>query len=66
MSEPKPRRGWPTLHFVAFALMLTAGALIASAGLGHLRSLGLLRVSSGASAAAIVLAVISVVVPRRR
>ena len=66
MDEPRPQRGWPILYFVAFGLMLTAGVLIASAGLGHLRSTGLLRVSAWVSAAAIVLAVLSVVVPRRR
>ena len=66
VDEPRPQRGWPILYFVAFGLMLTAGVLIASAGLGHLRSTGLLRVSALVSGAAIVLAVLSVVVPRRR
>lgn len=66
MDRPKPRRGWVSLYAVAFVLMLAAGAVFVAASLGRLESLGLLRVSAWLSGAAIVVAVASVLVPRRR
>ena len=55
-----------SLYAVAFALMLAAGALFVVASLGRLESLRMLRVSAGLSVGAILLAVLSVLVPRRR
>jgi hypothetical protein len=70
-SDPTPpaparRRGWVSLYAMAFGLMLGAGAAIAISSLGTLRSLGLLRLSIGLSIAAIVVAVVAVLLPRRR
>lgn len=68
MDEPKTRRGWLSLYAAAFGLMIAAGALLAAAALDKLSdaSLPLLRISWWLSGAAIVLAVASVVLPRRR
>jgi hypothetical protein len=68
VAEPKPRRGWLSLYVAAFALLLTAGMLVAVASLDKLtdHALQLLRVSMWVSAAAVVAAVASVVLPRRR
>jgi hypothetical protein len=68
VDEPKTRRGWLSLYAVAFGLMIAAGALLATAALDKLSddSLALLRISWWLSGAAIVLAVASVVLPRRR
>ncbi len=67
MDEPKPRRGWPTLYALAFALMIVSGVLVVVGGLQRLdeQSLRLLRISYGFSVAAIVVAVASVLVSRR-
>jgi hypothetical protein len=68
MDRPKPRRGWVSLYAVAFALMAVAGVLVAVAALDKLTddSLRLLRISAGLSGVSIVVAVASVLVPRRR
>jgi hypothetical protein len=68
VDEPKTPRGWLSLYAAAFALMIAAGALLATAALDKLSdgSLVLLRISWWLSGAAIVLAVASVVLPRRR
>ncbi len=66
MEQPRPRRGWVSLYAAAFALLLGAGAVFAFATFGQLESLRLLRVSAWLSGAAIVAALVSVVVPRRR
>jgi hypothetical protein len=59
------RRGWTSLYAVAFALLLAAGITLTVATLGSLNSLRLLRVSAALSIAAIAVAVLSVVLPRR-
>jgi len=59
------RRGWVSLYAVAFALMAVAGVILVIASLGSLNSIGLLWVSAGFSAAAVIAAVASVAVPRR-
>ncbi len=66
MDEPKPRRGWVSLYAAAFALMLVAGVLFVVASLGRLESLRLLRVSAAFSVAAVVVSVLSVLLPARR
>lgn len=66
MEQPRPRRGWVSLYAVAFALLLLAGAVFALATFGQLESLRLLWVSAWLSVAAVVAAVVSVVLPRRR
>jgi hypothetical protein len=68
VDEPKMQRGWLPLYVVAFALMLASGGLLVAGSLGGLdsASLRLLRISWGASAVAIVVAIASVLVPRRR
>lgn len=60
-----PRRGWTSLYAVAFGLLLAAGATVTVATLGSLNSLRLLWLSAGLSVAAIVVAVVSVMLPRR-
>ena len=60
------RRGWVSLYAVAFGLMLAAGIALVASSLGSLRSIGLLWVSASLSTAAIVIAVVGVLVPRRR
>ena len=60
------RRGRISLYAVAFALMAAAAIALVTSSLGSLRSIGLLWLSSALSVAAIVVAVASVLVPRRR
>jgi hypothetical protein len=56
-----------SLYIAAFVLMLTAGVVLTVATLGgRLESLRLLRASAVLSVVAIVVAVLSVVLPRRR
>ncbi|HEX6330969.1 MAG TPA: hypothetical protein VF129_06740 [Actinomycetota bacterium] len=62
---PKPRRGWISLYAAAFVLMLISAVVFVVASLGRLESVSLLRVSAWISGAAIVLAVASVLAPRR-
>jgi hypothetical protein len=67
VDEPRTTRGWLSLYVVAFVLMLVAGIVLTVATLGgRLESLRLLRVSAGLSIAAIVVAALSVVLPKRR
>lgn len=61
----RSRRGWVSLYAVAFALMAFAGIILVVASLGSLNSIGLLWISAGFSAAALVAAVASVAAPRR-
>jgi hypothetical protein len=61
----RSRRGSVSLYAVAFALMAVAGIILVVASLGSLNSIGLLWVSAGFSAAAVVAAVASVAAPRR-
>lgn len=65
-DDPPPRRGWISLYGLAFGAMVLAGGALTASSLGSLRSIGLLWVSSVLSAVAIGLAVVSVLVPRRR
>lgn len=65
MEVPKPRRGWISLYAAAFVLMLISAVVFVVASLGRLESVSLLRVSAWISGAAIVLAVASVLAPRR-
>ena len=68
MSAPdvtEQRRGWTSLYAASFVVLLIAGATLTVATLGSLNSLRLLRLSAGLSIVAIVLAVVSVVLPRR-
>lgn len=64
-TTARSRRGWVSLYAVAFVLMAVAGIILVVASLGSLNSIGLLWVSAGFSAAAVVAAVASVAVPRR-
>jgi hypothetical protein len=69
MDQPRPRRGWVSLYAAAFALLLVAAVIVAVAAVvGRFtpESLRLLRISMWVSSAAIVAAVASVVLPRRR
>jgi hypothetical protein len=65
VSDSVARRGSPILYAVAFALMVVAGAILVVGTLGHLSSVRLLWVSVAFSAAALVMAVASVVVRGR-
>ena len=64
--EETHRRGSISVYAVAFALMAAAAIALATSSLGSLRSIGLLWFSSALSLAAIVTAIASVLVPRRR
>lgn len=66
MDEPRLHRGWVSLYAGAFALMLTAGAVLVAASLGRLESIRLLWVSAWLSGGAIAVALASVLVTRRR
>jgi lysylphosphatidylglycerol synthetase-like protein (DUF2156 family) len=63
--ERRPRGSF-ALYTVAFVLMLVAGVSLVLSAKGLLESTRLLWVSSGFSAAAIVVAVVGLVAPRRR
>lgn len=63
---PKRQRGWFTLYAAAFALLLGAAACAAFAARDFLSNLSVLRVSAVLSAGAIVLAVLSLLLPRKR
>lgn len=54
------------LYATAFGLMLAAGAVLVAAAIGSLTSFALMWLSSGLSAAAILVAAASVLLPRRR
>ena len=61
-----PGKGRISVYAVAFALMAAGAIALVTSSLGSLRSIGLLWISSALSVAAIVVAVASVLVPRRR
>ena len=63
---PKRQRGWFTLYAAAFAMLLGAAACAAFAARDFLSNLTVLRVSAVLSAGAIVLAVLSLLLPRKR
>jgi len=58
-------RGWASMYAVAFVLLVGAGAAMAAAAVSLLSSTRLLWVSAILSALAIVVAVVSVLLPRR-
>jgi hypothetical protein len=64
-SEPRRPRGWVSLYAVAFFLLVGAGVGIALAAASLLRTTAWLWASTILSAAAIVLAVVAVLLPRR-
>lgn len=66
VAEPKPARGSMGLYAAAFGLMVAGGLLLVAASLGQLRSTRLLWVSAWLSVAAIVVAALSLLLPRRR
>lgn len=66
MTEPGRPSGWVGLYAIAFGMMLAAGLAIAVAGRSFLESTSPLIVSVVLSGVAIVLAILSVVLPRRR
>ncbi len=69
MSDATPTktpRGWLTLYAVAFVVMLAAGGLLGVAARDFLDNTGILWLSTGLSALAIVLAVVALIAPRRR
>jgi hypothetical protein len=67
VGEPrKAPRGWLVLYAIAFVVMLTAGAMLAAAARDFLGNTSILWASTVLSAGAIVLAVIALVLPRRR
>ena len=53
------------IYAVGFALLLAAGVALAAASLGALSSMGLLWLSAGLSAGAIVVSILSVALKRR-
>jgi uncharacterized membrane protein len=59
-------RGWTSLYGAAFVAMIAAGLLLGLAARDFLRENGLLWASIALSVVAVVLAVASVVLPRRR
>jgi hypothetical protein len=63
--ERRPRGSF-ALYIVAFVLMLASGASLLLSAKGLLESTRLLWVSTGFSVAAIVVAVVGLVAPRRR
>jgi hypothetical protein len=65
-APPAHPRGWVSLYFVSFALMLAAGAALASSAVNFLDSTRPLWLSTGLSALAILAAAAAVVLPRRR
>jgi hypothetical protein len=68
VTDPAPshQRGWVSIYLVAFAMLLGAGLVLAIAARGFLASIGLLWLSIALSAGALVLAVVSAVLPPRR
>ena len=65
MSEAPESRGSMAVYGVAFVVMLAAGLLLGVAARECLRESGLLWASIALSAGAVVLAVVSLVLPRR-
>ena len=66
LRTPGDQRGWVRVYAIAFVLMAVAGGLFVASFLGRLESIRLLWASAGVSVAAIVVAVVSVLAPRRR
>lgn len=64
-STGRRPRGWMSLYLVAFGLLVASGVALAVSVRGFLESAGLLWVSVGLSVAALVIAVVSVVLPPR-
>jgi hypothetical protein len=54
------------VYAIAFVLMAVAGGLFVASFLGRLESIRLLWASAGVSVAAVVVAAVSVLAPRRR
>jgi len=66
VSDDAPRpRGSMAVYAAAFVLMLAAGALLGLAAREFLRETSMLWASIALSASAVVLSVLSVVLPRR-
>jgi len=61
----RARQGWVSLYAAALVLMVVAGAVLVVASLGSLKSIPLLWISAAFSVAAVVVAVASVLAPRR-
>ena len=59
-------RGWASLYALAFVVLVGAGAALTIAAVRLLESTRLLWVSTALSGLAIVLAIVSVVLPRSR
>ena len=66
VPEPSSPRGSLAIYGAAFVVMLAAGLLLGLAAREFLRETGLLWASIALSACAVVLAVASLVLPRRR
>jgi hypothetical protein len=64
-SRVRASRGWASLYAAAFVLLLLSGAALAVAVRGLLQSNGFLWLSIWFSGAAIVLSMVSVILPRR-
>jgi hypothetical protein len=65
-KTPRRPRGWASLYALAFLLMVAAGATLIVAIRRFLESTQPLWISIGLSGAAIVVSVLSVLLPRRR
>jgi hypothetical protein len=63
--EPRARQGWVSLYAAALVLMVAGGAVLVIASLGSLKSIPLLWTSATFSAAAVLVALASVLAPRR-
>jgi hypothetical protein len=66
LRTPGDQRGWVRVYAIAFVLMAVAGGLFVASFLGRLESIRLLWASAGVSVAAIVVAAVCVLAPRRR
>jgi hypothetical protein len=62
---PRPTRGWVSLYAIAFLLLVGAGVAFTASASGLLASARLQWTSTVLSALAIVVAIASVVLPRR-
>lgn len=65
VPEPSSPRGSMAVYAVAFVIMLAAGVLLGLAAREFLRETGLLWASIALSAVAVVLAAVSLTLPRR-
>ena len=66
-TEPAERRprGWVSVYALAFLLLVGAGVAISASAVGFLTSTRLLWTSTVLSGLAILVAIVSVVLPRR-